>query len=119
MNVGIDIIEVERIKKLYEKFGDKFLNRIFTENEINYCFSRKNTFHSLAGRFAIKEAVLKALGIGMTSGFSFKDIEVLNIDKGKPIVILNGKLKELLGSRKIEISISHSQNYAIGICIIY
>ena len=55
----------------------------------------------------------------MTSGFSFKDIEILNIDKGKPIVILNGKPKELLGSRKIEISISHSQNYAVGICIIY
>lgn len=119
MNVGIDIVEVERIKKLYEKFGDKFLNRIFTENEINYCFSRRNSFHSLAGRFAIKEAVLKALEIGMTSGFSFKDIEVLNIDKGKPIVILNGKLKEMLGNRKIEISISHSENYAVGICIIY
>jgi len=119
MNVGIDIVEIERIKKLYERFGDRFLNRVFTENELNYCFSRKNKFHSLAGRFAVKEAVLKALEIGMTSGFSFKDIEIINVNKGKPVVKLYGKLKELLGERKIEISISHSDNYAIGICVIY
>ncbi|MEO0144782.1 MAG: holo-ACP synthase [candidate division WOR-3 bacterium] len=119
MNVGIDIVEIERIKNLYEKFGERFLKRVFTDNEINYCFSRKNVFHSLAGRFAIKEAVLKALGIGMTSGFSFKDIEVINVNKGKPVVILNGKLKELLNNREIEISISHSEHYAVGICIIW
>lgn len=119
MSLGIDIVEVKRIENLYRKFGEKFLHRIFTDNEINYCFSRKNSFHSLAGRFAIKEAVLKALGIGMTSGFSFKDIEVINLERGKPIVILNGKLKEMLGNRKIEISISHSDNYAIGVCVIY
>ncbi|MEO0203222.1 MAG: holo-ACP synthase [candidate division WOR-3 bacterium] len=119
MNVGIDIVEIDRIKRLYERFGKKFLERIFTDNEISYCFSRKKVFHSLAGRFAIKEAVLKALEIGMTSGFSFKDIEVINVDKGKPIVILSNKLKYLLNGRNIEISISHSENYAIGICIIW
>ncbi len=119
MSLGVDIVEVERIRKLFQKFGERFLGRIFTTNEINYCFSRKNSFHSLAGRFAVKEAVLKALGIGMTSGFSFRDIEVLNVEKGRPIAILNGKLKEYLGNRKIEISISHSDHYAVGICIIY
>ncbi len=118
MSIGIDIVEVERIRNMHERLGKRFLERIFTPLEIEYCFSRRNSYQSLAGRFAVKEAVLKALGIGMSHGFRWKDIEVVNEKSGKPNVKLYGKLKQLLGSRHIEISISHTENYAVAVCII-
>lgn len=118
--VGIDIIEVERIMRLKDAYGEKFLNRVFSKGELNYCLSKKNTksaARSLAARFAAKEAFVKALGTGVSMGVSFKDIEVLSSPSGKPEILLHGKSKELAEYNKIKsihLSISHSKEYAVA-----
>ena len=118
--VGIDIIEVKRIMSLKNAYGEKFLNRVFSKGELNYCLSKKNTqsaAQSLAARFAAKEAFVKALGTGVSMGVSFKDIEVISSSSGKPEILLHGKSKELAKNKKIKsihLSISHSREYAVA-----
>ena len=119
MQIGIDVIEVERVKRAIEKLGERFLNRIFTQREIEYCLRRKKPYLSFAGRFAGKEAVMKALGTGLSDGVRWKDIEILNDEKGKPYVVARGRVKEILGERRIEISISHSDTCAAAVCIVF
>ena len=119
MRVGIDVIEVERVKSAIEKYGERFLRRIFTEREINYCSRRKKPYQSFAGRFSAKEAVMKAIGTGLSSGIRWKDIEILNDERGRPYVILHGKAREMVNNRKVDISISHSDTCAAAVCIIY
>jgi holo-[acyl-carrier protein] synthase len=117
---GIDIIEIDRIQKSI-KNTKRFKEKIFTQKEIEYCESQKNPFPSFAGRFAVKEAFLKALGTGLREGIKWLDIEILNDEKGKPYLKLSGKLKEMIdkkGSHNIHISISHTENYAVGSVII-
>lgn len=119
---GVDIIEVSRIKDSIEKFGETFLHKIFTENEVRYCESRNlEKFKSYAARFAAKEAVVKAMGTGFTKGISFKDIEVLNNDDGAPHINLFGKAREVfcdIRGKEISISISHCIEYAVAYTII-
>ncbi len=119
MRVGIDVIEVDRVKAAIERHGERFLRRIFTEAEIEYCTRRKKPYHSFAGRFAAKEAVLKAIGTGLSSGIRWKDVEIRNDERGRPYVILHGRAEEVVGNRKIDISISHSDTCAAAVCIIY
>jgi holo-[acyl-carrier protein] synthase len=119
---GTDIIEVERIKKCINELGKKFINRIFTENEIKYCESKKELkYQHYAARFAAKEAFSKALGTGL-SGFSLKDIYIVNDDKGKPTLIAENKaaeiVKEKFGECSIHVSLSHEKEYAIAFVII-
>jgi holo-[acyl-carrier protein] synthase len=118
IGVGVDIVEVERFKKLHEKWGEHFLKKIFTDREIDYCLSKKNSYQHLAGRFAVKEAVSKAISTGWTGNFRWKDVEVLNDKRGKPFAFFHNKLKEELNSCSVHISISHSQNYAVAFAII-
>ncbi len=118
--IGIDIIEIERIKRSVEKFGDLFLNKIFTENELNYCLSKKNKFQHLAARFAAKEAIAKSLATGWSKGFRWKDIDIVNEKNGLPKVNLRGKMSEFLGKEKsLKITMSHSENYVTCFAIIY
>lgn len=115
IGIGTDVIEIERIKKALEK-NPKFLQRIYTEREIEYFKSVGFRINSIAGNFAGKEAVSKALGTGFRD-FGIKDIEILRDKLGKPIVILKGKALEKLPKNKecnIHISISHSRNNAIA-----
>lgn len=108
--IGIDIIEVKRIKKLMEDYGERFFSRILTENEINYCKKFSKPELHFAGRFASKEAYSKSIGTGVGKEFSWKDIEILNDEKGKPVIF---HLKENGYSKfKYEISISHTEDYA-------
>lgn len=108
--VGIDIIEVDRIRNLMEKYGERFFSRILTEKEIDYCKKFSKPELHFAGRFASKEAYSKAIGTGIGKEFSWKDIEILNNEKGKPYIV---HLKENDFSKmKFEISISHTENYA-------
>jgi holo-[acyl-carrier protein] synthase len=116
--LGIDIIEVNRIKKALERWGKRFLERVYTPKELAYCLKKRYPEGSLAGRFAAKEAVMKALGTGLSSGVSWKDIEIVNNKKGKPEVFLYGKIKKILGKGKILISISHTKEDAIAQVII-
>tara|TARA_Y100001936_G_C16093163_1_gene688606 strand:- start:3011 stop:3406 length:396 start_codon:yes stop_codon:yes gene_type:complete len=111
ISVGIDLIEINRIAKTLERFGDRFLQRIYTESEILYC--RRRT-PQLAARFAAKEAVMKALGTG-ARGVAWKEIEVTRKSSGQPQVKLHGKaakIAEKLNIRNIAISLSHSREYA-------
>ena len=112
--LGIDLIEIKRVKKVKERWGKRFLERVYTPKELEYCLKKKYPEGSLAGRFAAKEAVMKALGTGLSSGVSWKDIEIINDRKGKPEVFLCGKTKKLLGKKRVLISISHTKEDAIA-----
>jgi len=117
MKIGIDIVNNKRIKEIYEKYGERFLKKVFTDEEINYSMKRKNFIESLSARFTAKEAFLKAIGKGLGE-ISFKEIEVKR-EKGAPFLKLYGKAKKILGNKKVEISITHDKDYSIGVCIIY
>ena len=92
--IGIDIIEIERIKKSIEKYDDLFLNKIFTQTELDYCLSKQNKYQHFAARFAAKEAIAKAIATGWSEGFKWKDIEIYNEPSGLPRVKLFGNLQK-------------------------
>lgn len=118
--IGIDIIEIERIKKSVEKFNDIFLNKIYTQTELEYCLSKKNKYQHLAARFAAKEAIAKALATGWSKGFRWKDIEIFNEKSGMPNVKLLGNVKNFLDDNKsLKITMSHSEHYVTCFAIIY
>lgn len=116
--IGIDIIEIQRVKKAIER--DSFIERVYSEREREYCSARrKGAAESYAGRFAAKEAVLKAFGTGLRDG-KLNEIEILNDELGCPGVTLSGyfkKLAEERGITKIWVSISHSQGNAVAQCV--
>ncbi len=116
MYVGIDIIEIKRIERLFSA-NEHFLRRIYTEKEVEYCRQRKNKYQHFAARFASKEAMFKALGTGWAGKMKWTDIELLNDAKGRPYVNLYGRVKELADEKQISnisVSLSHCQDYAIA-----
>ncbi len=115
---GIDVVEIPRIQRSIDEWGDAFLEKVFTTQELVYARSRKNTTHHIAARFAVKEAVAKAMATGWSGGFRWKDIEVKNDSSGKPSVILYGQVKELLKDTKVLVSISHSESIVVAMAII-
>ena len=118
--IGIDLIEIDRIKNSIERIGDNFLNKIFTNVEIKYSSSKGFPYQHYAARFAAKEAIAKALSTPDNKGFNWHDIEVFNEDNGYPSAVLYGKMKSILGSDKeLKISISHSEKYATCVAIVY
>ena len=120
MGVGIDIIEIERIQDSVDKFGDRFLNKIYTQTELDYCLSKSSKYQHLAARFAAKEAVYKALTTGWHEVATWQDIEISNESNGMPLVTLKGKLKSFLSNDKnLKISISHSRDYVACMAIVY
>ena len=119
IGIGTDIIEVERIKAICEKYGQRFLDRIYTKDEQQYCESFNDTkYLHYAARFAVKESFSKAIGTGITSGFKFKEIGILNEKNGRPYVVLDGKLKEKWGGYNIFVSLSHTEENAISYLVI-
>lgn len=119
VGVGIDIVEIRRIKSAMDS-SDRFLEKIFTSVELEYLKSRNLRVEYVAGRFAAKEAVAKALGTGFR-GFDFKDIEIDRTTLGKPIVILKGKAKLIAkkeGQYNIHLSISHGEDSAVAYAIL-
>jgi holo-[acyl-carrier protein] synthase len=113
---GVDIIEISRIRNMVKRWGNRFLNRIYTERELLICQRRPNR---LASRFAGKEAVMKALGTGIR-GISWREIEIDSEPSGKPVVNLYGKAKakaESLGLEELAISLSDSREYSVAFVI--
>ena len=115
---GIDLVEVERIATLEREHAERFVGRIYTQGELAYADARPKRRHEhLAGRFAIKEAVLKALGTGWSGGIRWTDVEVVSATTGRPTLTLRGEAERRareLGVRHWEISISHAAGLAIG-----
>ena len=116
--IGVDIMEIDRIRESIEQHGDTFLGRIFTEREIAYCNAKQNRFQHFAARFAAKEAVSKALSTGWTGAFTWKDVEVDNDDLGKPRIALHGKLRDSLPGCTVHVSISHDQTRVVAMALI-
>ena len=116
--IGIDIIRADRMKEVVEKWGQKFLARVFTENEISCCYRKRTPYLSLAVRFAAKEAFIKAIGSGIP--VSLNDIEVVNSDSGKPILHLSSRLEDFIKInyiKKAHLSLSHEHEYGVA-CVI-
>lgn len=121
LGTGIDIIEVARIEASYQKFGERFLNRILLPAEISYCLSHRMPGPFLAARFAAKEAVSKAFGTGIGAELGWQDIEVRRKESGEPYVVLHGGGQELLARRRartVHISLSHTQAHAAAMAIL-
>lgn len=121
LGMGTDIVEISRIRKLLKKDSSEFLSRIYTENELRESGIKKNSAEYLAGRWAVKEALSKALGCGIGADCNWKDISTTNDSKGAPNVHLSGtaaKTAKTKGTRKIHVSISHEKHYACSTVIL-
>lgn len=119
IGIGTDVIEISRIRESIEKFGVRFLSKIFTEREIAYCSSKADPALHFSGRFAAKEAVVKALSHAYKGTFSFPEIEILNESDGVPKVFLRGRLEGVLPlGAVIHVSLSHSVTVASGMAVI-
>ncbi len=116
LGLGTDIIEIDRIAKAMERAGPKFLERILTESERAYCLGHGNPLPRIAGRWAAKEAAVKALGLGFGT-IGFLDVEILLDDKGAPLLTLHGEALRLFPKEKMLISISHCKEYAVATAI--
>lgn len=115
--IGIDLIEIERIKSVYARHQDRFVNRILTGAERAYVLRHADPSARLAGRWAAKEAGLKALGTGLSSGIRWRDIEILPDEHGKPVLTLHGKAAErarALGATVFHVTITHSDGMAMA-----
>ena len=117
VGTGVDIAEVGRIKAAMERFGDRFLKRVFTLAEVRYCMGKVNTAERLAARFAAKEAGMKAIGTGLRHGVTWQDVEVLRMPGQRPVLKFSGKAAEFaerLGCKRTHLSLSHTKEQAIA-----
>lgn len=121
LGIGVDIVECGRIEHSLERFGERFLRRVFTEGEITYCNSMKFPARHFAARFAAKEAASKAFGTGIGKSVGWRDIDVHRRESGQPFVVLEGGAKLLAAERKIAavwISLSHTDHYAAATIVL-
>ena len=118
MTIGVDLIEIERVRRALDRYP-RFRERCFTEAERAYCDSRKNPAQSYAGRFAGKEAVGKALGLGVARAFAWRDIEI--VGRPKPSVMLHGRAQawaERMAAGAIDLSMTHNRELAIAVAVV-
>lgn len=119
--IGIDLVENGRIEKIIGKWGQKFLQRVFSDKEIEYCAKHVQASVHYGARFAAKESFLKALGLGLGMGAKLKEIEVVRNNKGKPDIILSGGAKVQMEKKKItkiHLSLTHTKKYATAFIIL-
>jgi holo-[acyl-carrier protein] synthase len=120
VGTGVDLAEVHRIRESVEKYGERFLHRIYTAREIAYARSKANLYERFAARFAAKEAGMKALGTGWRRGVTWKDFEVSNLPSGRPTLLLHGKAGEIangIGVSSIHLSMTHTKDTALAYVI--
>ena len=121
LGLGTDLIETRRVQQSIDRFGDRFLERIFSPLEIAYCKRKKNAAESFAARFAAKEAGAKALGTGISRGVTWKDFEVKRETSGRPSLHLSGRAAELavaIGVKRIQLSLTHSRDLAMAVVVV-
>ena len=117
VGTGIDLAEVPRLAAAIDRFGDRFLRRIFTPDEIRYCESKANRVERYAARFAAKEAGLKAIGTGWRRGVSWTDVEVRREPGGRPTLVFHGKAADFaakLGVKRVSLSLTHTREHAMA-----
>ena len=117
VGTGVDLAEVPRIQASIERFGEKFIHRIYTPREIAYVERKANKFERYAARFAAKEAGMKAIGTGWRRGVTWQDFEVANLPSGKPTLLLHGvaaKFAEKLGVKNISLSLTHTRELGMA-----
>lgn len=121
LGMGTDLIEIERVQTSIDRFGERFLERVFTAGEIAYCMRKKQPAESFAARFAAKEAGAKALGTGISQGVSWKEIEVKREMGQRPMLHFTGRAGELaesMGVRRVQLSLSHSRKLAMAVALV-
>lgn len=116
--IGVDIIEIDRIRRSIEHLGDHFIRKIYTDGEAAYCRAKPEMVQHFAARFAAKEALSKAVASGWSGEFRWKDVEVINEPSGKPQLVLHGSLKETLASCTVFVSLSHADNHVVAMVVI-
>jgi holo-[acyl-carrier protein] synthase len=117
VGTGVDLAEVPRVRHMVERFGPRFIERIFTPAEIAYVERKANRFERFAARFAAKEAGMKAIGTGLRHGVTWHDFEVANLPSGKPTLLLHGvaaRVAEKLGVRNVSLSLTHTAEYGMA-----
>ena len=117
VGTGVDIAEVGRIRAAMQRFGDRFLKRVFTPDEARYCLGKPNAAERLAARFAAKEAGMKAIGTGLRHGVTWHDVEVVRLPGQRPILKFSGKAAEFaarVGCKRTHLSLSHTADQAIA-----
>ncbi len=121
LGLGSDLAEVARIRASRERFGERFLQRVYTKSEIDYAMSKANADERLAGRFAAKEAGMKALGTGLAGGITWKDLAVGREESGKPTLHLTGVAKQhadKMGVTRIHLTITHTSELAMAVVVL-
>lgn len=121
LGVGTDLAEVARIRQSIERFGERFLSRIYTDNERSYAASKANAAERFAARFAVKEAGMKAIGTGWNFGVTWKDFEVVNERSGRPTLRLSGIARDIavrLGVKRTSITLTHTRELAFAVVIL-
>ncbi len=121
VGLGIDIIRIKRLENGINQFGNRYINKIYTCAEIDYCQKYRNAIEHFAGKFSVKEAFMKAIGAGIKQGVWFRDIEVLNYETQKPYIKVYNKAAEYyhkLNSPAIHISITHTEDNAAAVVIL-
>jgi holo-[acyl-carrier protein] synthase len=119
--IGVDLVENDRIEKIIQKWGEKFLSRVFSDREVAYCRRPAQASVHYGARFAVKESFLKAIGTGLGRGVKLLEIEVVNEESGKPQLMLSGGAREYLvkaGIERIHLSITHTKNYASAMVLL-
>ena len=117
LGLGHDILELDRIESSYQRYGERFISRILTKKERDYCLKHTDPLPHIAGRFCAKEALAKALGTGIGKEVGWQDLEIINDPKGKPVVFVSEKISLQFNSPKLIISISHSKTYVSSVAL--
>ena len=118
LGIGTDIVLVARIEEALEKYGERFVRRIFTDEERRYCEAQKHKFQHYAARFAAKEAFSKAIGTGITGDMTWTSVEVVKIRTGEPFLRVHGKIAEKYGDCTLHVSLSHTSESALAMVAI-
>jgi holo-[acyl-carrier protein] synthase len=116
--IGIDLVEVRRIRETLARFGPRFRKRIFTDGEVAFCETLPDKLPSYAARFAAKEAFSKALGTGLRGTIAWREIEVNDNERSRPTITVSGRARAILGNRPIHVSLSHTREHATAIVVI-
>jgi holo-[acyl-carrier protein] synthase len=116
--IGIDVVEKARLERVVNRWGNRFLSRTFSAEEIRLCSQKGDRIGAFAARFAAKEAILKALGTGWTGEVRWQDMEILNSKNGSPQIHLSGKVAEMVAGRILHISLSHERSVAAAFAVL-